>query len=323
MADLLIPDHFRDEFADNFRDFVQQKDSRLMKTVTVERGLTGISKEIKFVNPISSTETTGQRFRKTVLSELSTNARWYYPREFDATTGESKWDEKKLAPTIMGNGKHLMAHQRAYLRDCDLIIMAALVGNAYVGAQGNTTPTALPSTQIVPVDYVYTGSDADSGLTAPKLIEGLRILKANEAWNEDAAAMGERVWCVIDAAEEARLRQQANLANGDRLYSNEFGGPPVFDPNNGFLNRWGAVNFVTYEGLLTASVTGASGTVTAKKIPLYVSSAAEFGVWADIQSTVDRRADLSNAIQFLSQYSIGAGREQEEKVVQINALVPA
>jgi hypothetical protein len=316
-----IPEAFRKEFADNFRDVVQQKDSRLMKTVQVERGLNGTGKQIQFVNPTRSSETTGLRFRKTVISELDVDGRWYFPREFDTTTGESKFDEKKLAPTIMGNGKHITAHLRAFNLDCDDVIMGALVGVAYTGKTG-TTSTSLAAANTVPVDFVYTGSDTDAGLTVPKLIEGIRILSAFEAWNEDVANAGEMLWCVIDSKEEARLRQQANLASGDRLFSSDFGGPPQFS-EKGFLTRWGAVNFVIYNSLTTDTVTGAANTdtVSAKIVPLYVSSAVEFGIWSDIVTTVDRRADLSNAVQFLSQYSLGAGREQEKKVVRIDCTV--
>jgi hypothetical protein len=313
-----IPSAFRDEFADNFRDVLQQTDSRLMKTVRVERGLTGISKQIEFVNTLEDEEITGQRFKKNTVQEITVDGRWYFPREFLAQHWESVFDERKMAPAILGSGKIITAFKRTFMRRCDKIIMEFLLGNAHVGLQGATTPTALPSGQVVPVDYVYTGSDTDSGMTAPKLIEGLRILQENEAWNEDVAAMGEMVWCVLDADENARLKQQANLANGDRLFSNEFGGPPIYD-DKGFLTRWGAVNFVTYSGLLTASVTGASGSVTAKKIPLYVSSAGEMGIWSET-TTVDRIADMTNSTLFQSLYSLGGGREQEGKVVQINAL---
>lgn len=319
-----IPEAFRKEFADNFRDVVQQKDSRLMKTVQVERGLTGVGKQIQFVNPTRSSETTGQRFRKTVINELDVDGRWYFPREFDTTTGESKFDEKKLAPTIMGSGKHLTAHLRAFHLDCDSLIISALTGIAYTGKAG-TTETALPASQRIAVDLDNPGgsdTNTDKGLTAAKIIEAIRILSANEAWNEDVANAGERLWCVVDAKEMARLRHAANLASGDRLYSNDFGGAPEYD-SRGFLSRWGAVNFVMYNGLVTDTVTGQAGTdtVSAKIVPLYVSSALEFGIWQDIVSTVDRRADLSNAVQFLSQYSIGAGREQEKKVVGIDCTV--
>ena len=316
-----IPEAFRKEFADNFRDTVQQKDSRLMKTVQVERGLNGIGKQIQFVNPTRSSETTGMRFRKTVISELDVDGRWYFPREFDTTTGESKFDEKKLAPAIMGNGKHITAHLRAFNLDCDAVIMSALVGNAYTGKTGSTT-TALAAANTVPVDFIYTGSHVDTGLTAPKIIEAIRILSAFEAWNEDVANAGEMLWCVIDSKEESRLRQQANLASGDRLFSTDFGGIPEYN-DKGFLTRWGAVNFVMYNNLTLDTVVGAAttDTVAAKIVPLYVSSAVEFGIWSDIVTTVDRRADLSNAVQFLSQYSLGGGREQEKKVVRIDCIV--
>lgn len=315
-----IPTYFRDTFADSFRDVVQQKDSRLMKTVNVQRGLTGISKEITFVQTLADQEITGQRFKKVNVQEMDVEGRFYFPREFQIPTFESSFDEKKLAPRILGSGQIITAHQRAFHRRCDDVIMTNLLGDAHVGAQGATVATALGSGQTVAVSFVHTGAAADSGMTAPKLIEGIRILSAAEAWNEDVAAMGESLWCVIDAKEEARLRQEANRPSGDRLFSNEFGGPPVYN-DKGFLSRWGAVNFVVYNNLPTASVTGASGSVSGKKVPLYVSSALEFGIWSDFQATVDRRPDLSNAIQFLSQYSIGAGREQEKKVVQINCLV--
>lgn len=314
---LLIPDAFRQTFADSFRDVVQQTSSRLRRTVRTESGINGTGKQIEFVLPTQSEETTGQRFRKTTIKELDIDSRWYYPREFQTTTGESKWDEKKLAPTVMPAGKHVTAHQRAFNLDCDAIIMGAIIGEARTGKTGeNATP--LPSTQIVPVDFVHSGSAADSAITVPKILEAIRILKKNEAWGDDQRAMGEQLWCVLDADEEVRLRQQANLAtNGDRLFSRDFD-PPTYD-SSGTLVSWLGINFITYNRLTTASVTGASGSVTAKRIPIYTSSAVEFGIWADFAVSVDVRPDLSNAIQFMSQYMLGAGREQEEKVVVINS----
>lgn len=317
---LTIPDAFRQQFADEFRRTVQQSDSRLKSTVRTETGLTGTSKQIDFVLPTTSEETTGQRYKKVVLKDLETDIRWYYAREFQTPTGESRWDEKRLAPMVMPGGKHIMAHESAYNLDCDEVIINALTGPARTGKTGETS-TVLPSTQIIEIDFVNTGSAADSGLTIPKLIEGLRILKANEAWNKEAMMRGEQLWCVIDAMEEARLRNYANKNAGDRLFSSDYG-PPVFD-ENGFLLRWAGINFVTYNNLLTATVSNGQSATTAKIVPLYVTSAVEFGIWEDFTTSVDIRPDLSNAVQFLSQYSLGAGREQEKKVVRIDCLTTA
>jgi len=313
-----IPDSFRQTFADSFRDVVQQTTSRLRQTVRTEMGLTGTSKQIEFVNPTRSEETTGQRFKKVVLKELDTEARWYYGRTFQTATGVDVWDEIKLAPTVMPGGTQVTAHERAFNLDCDEIIMAALLGDARTGKTGETA-TPLPASQIVPVDWVFSGAEADSGLTVPKILEGIRILKANEAWGDEARAAGEKLWMVIDADEEIRMRQLANAAAGDRMFSRDFD-PPVYD-SSGTMVSWLGIQFVTYNSLLRDTVVGAANTdtVSAKLIPLYTSSALEFGIWSDFKNSVSIRHDLSDAVQFLSQYMLGAGREQEKKVVQINA----
>ena len=319
MPNLTIPDTFRQTFADSFLDTVQQTSSRLRQTVRTETGLTGTGKQIEFVLPTTGEETTGQRYKKVVLKDLETDIRWYYPREFQIPTGESKGDERKLAPTVMPNGKHIVAHQRAFNLYCDQIIMGALLGDARTGKTGETA-TPLGAAQTVPVDYVFSGSDADDGLTVPKLLAGLEILKGNEAWGEDAMKAGEKLWCVIDADTEIRMRQLANASAGDRLFSRDFD-PPMY--NNGTLVSWLGINFVIYNGLTTDTVIGQAGTdtISAKIVPLYVSSAVEFGIWQDIQTSVDIRPDLSNAVQFLSQFMLGAGREQEKKVVRIDCKV--
>lgn len=310
-----ISANFRETFAENFRLVPQQTNSRLRKTVINETALTGISKQIGFVNPVNSEETTGQRYKKVALQDLDTDVRWYYAREFQTPTGESKWDEAKLAPTIMPGGQHLMAHTNAFRRDCDSVIMTNLLGDARTGLTGETA-TPLPASQIVPVDFVATGSDVDSSITVPKIIEAIRILKGNEAWNEDRRADGIKLWGVMDSDLEAKLKQQANATDGGRLFSKDFD-PPTYD-KDGTLIYWLGVNWVQYERLLTGTAAGASGDVSVKKAAIWTTDAFEFGIWDDLRTSVDIRPDLSNAVQYLSQYRLGGGRTQEKYVVQIN-----
>jgi hypothetical protein len=333
MPNLNVTDHFRLTFAESFREVVQQSKSRLREAVNTVTGCTGVGKQIDFVLPLQDEETTGQRYKKVTLRDLETNARWYYPRSFDIPSGESRWDEKSLAPTVMPNGKHVIAHAAAFNRRCDSIIMEALVGFAYTGKTGADS-TALPFSQTVPVNYMPPGTAAganflDTGLTVSKLIEAIRILKANEAWNVDERANGTKLYSIIDSATEAFLKNEANKAAGDRLFSRDFDTTPSYDANGTLVNFLG-INFINYEKIPTLALAGGvtntgisttiDGSVTAgtgKKVAVFTSTALEFGVWNDIQTSVDIRPDLSNAVQFLSQYSLGAGREQEEKVVQI------
>jgi len=334
MPNLNVTDHFRLTFAESFREVVQQSKSRLREAVNTVTGCTGVGKQIDFVLPLQDEETTGQRYKKVTLRDLETNARWYYPRSFDIPSGESRWDEKSLAPTVMPNGKHVIAHAAAFNRRCDSIIMDSLVGDAYVGKTGQTA-TALPFSQTVPINYMPPGTTGanfwDTGMTVSKLIESIRILKANEAWNVDERANGTKLYSIIDSATEAFLKNEANKSTGDRLFSRDFDTTPSYDANGTLVNFLG-INFINYEKLPTITMTVGGSTVntasatsivgsvsatTGKKVAVFTSTALEFGVWNDIQTSVDIRPDLSNAVQFLSQYSLGAGREQEEKVVQI------
>lgn len=317
---LNITDHFRQTFAENFGAAVAQKNSRLSKAAQVETGCTGTAIQIATILPVEDEETTGQRYKKVVLHDLDTTSRWIYPQEFQIPTGESKWDEKKLAPTVMPGGKHIMSHAGAYARRCDKVLVNGLLGDNRTGKTGETA-TSILAAHIVPVDFVHTGADTDSKLTAPKVIEAVKLLVKSEAWNDDVRASGVKLFGLLDADLEASLKQYANATTGGTLFNSDYGQAPVYD-DNGFLKYWLGVNWISYEGLLTATATGASTTVNIKKSAIWTSDGLHFKVWQDMMTSVDKRADLSNAVQFLSQYMLGAGRDDEKKVVQINCLVP-
>jgi hypothetical protein len=312
---LNITDHFRQTFDDNFRLALQQTESQMRECAIVRTGLTGVAQQINEVESIEMEETTGQRFKDTTLTELGTNMRWFHPRDFQKATGESRWDPKGLAPTVMPGGKHLSLHTAAFNRKVDDVFIDGLLGVSY---QGKTGSTQQGITQIVPVDFVGTGSDTDSRLTPAKIIEARRILKSVYALSKERMRAGIKLFGIIDSEEEAYLYQLANSSSSDRLFSKDYG-PPVFDAE-GNLTYWMGVKWISYEGLPTGTATGASTTVNIKKAAVFCSDAVELGFWEDLSVTIDRRADKSNATQYLTQAQIGSGRTDEKRVVQINIL---
>lgn len=317
---LNITDHFRKTFANSFGDAVQQKNTRLSKAAMVETGCIGTAYQISNVLAVEDEETTGQRYKKVVLRDLETESRWIYPQEFQIPTGESKWDEKKLAPTVMPGGKHVVAHSMAYARRCDKVLVNGLLGTNYTGKTGSVSQEI---TQIVYGDH-YPATPTDVGMTAYKVIEAIRMLTAAEVWNDDARAAGIKLWGLLDSELEAQLRVAADTHDGGRLFGKEYGLPPVYD-ENGNLRFWLGVNWIGYEGLLTSHTAHAADNGSdshVKRSAIWTSDALHFKVWADIQTSVDRRPDLSNAVQFLSQYMLGASRDDEKKVVEIQCVSP-
>lgn len=307
---LTVPDHFTIQFGKNFEMTTQQKRSRLKEFAIVTQGCVGEAKTHNLVLPVNDQETTGQRYRAYDLADLETEKRWNRPRKFETVTSEDEFDETLLAPTIMPGGTHLQAHAARYGVRCDQILIEGLLGTNYKGADGTTAATI---TQSIPVDFVNSGSAVNSGLTAPKIIEAVRMLKASEAFNVEAQMMGVKLCGLMNAELEAQLLQAANSSTTDRLYSKEFL-PPVYDAN-GSLKFWLGVNWVSIEGLRTNT----GGTIAESAI--WTSDGLHFDIWKDIKTHVDIRTDRGHAVQYVSKYAFAACRHQETQVVKINCLL--
>ncbi|BCU77961.1 phage capsid protein [Luteolibacter sp. LG18] len=310
-ADLTVPDHFTTQFSTNWKSIAQQKISRLRERCMVETGCTGERKSHNYTGIVSSENVTGQRYKHTALKDLPTAKRWVSPSQFQVTTGESKWDAIGLLPTVSPSGAHTLAHAGAFARDCDDVIIAALGGTSYTGAQG-LTGTILPTTQKVAKNYAYSGGGTDTSLQVEKIIAALRILTETEAWNDDVASSGMKLHGVMTPRCEEYLRIDANSASGSRLFSRDFL-PPVLD-DQGRIKSFLGIDWTvsTRPGLKGSGVDYAY---------VWVTDGLQFDVWQEMQTTIDRLPQVSNAVQFLTQYAIGATRMEEEKVVEIAAKV--
>jgi hypothetical protein len=308
--DLTVPSHFTTQFDKNWKELAQQKVSRLRSRVQVEDGCTGEARTHNQVGLVKSERVTGERFKKIVLQDLPTAKRWVRPDQYQTPTGESKWDERGLLPTISPSGKHTMAHFGAFARDVDQCIIDALNGTAYAGDKG-ADAVVLPDTSIIASNYVHTGSGGTAtSLTVDKIIGALRILSESEAFNDELAASGVTLHGVFNARMEESLRLEASKESGSRLFSSDFL-PPV-------LNERGQIkSFLGIDWTRSELVTKDAEVADTWYANIWVSDGVQFDVWEDMKTTIDRRPDLSNAVQFLSQYSMGATRLEEKKVIRI------
>lgn len=309
----MIPDHFTIQFGRNFMTAAQQTQSRFRRCAIVETGCTGEAKTHNLTSAIEDNETTGERFGKTVLQELDTEKRWVRPRMFDLATGEPVWDEQLLAPTVLPGGKHIESHSAAYGRRTDKVFIEGLMGTNYKGQDGTTSAT-IPSANKIPIDYVSSGSATDSGLTPDKIIHAKRILTDNESYGDDARARGIALWGAMTPEMEEQLLFLANSASGPRLFSREFL-PPVLD-GNGHISSFLGINWIR-STQLTTTVDAEAGNTNVRIAAVWTSDAVHLDFWGEIKTTIDRRPDLKNAIQFFSKYAFNAVRSEDKKVVTI------
>ena len=185
-----LPAHFQIAFDNYFREnLAQQRNHRLAGTYD-EGNIEGEAErfDIMGAQTYAMRQVTA-RAQKSEPSDVPMNFYWVRPRPYDKTTWIDQFDKVNLGklgdPTSSIQRNHSIAAQR----QMDLILLAALGGTRWIGAQG-TTSQILPTTggasgtgQTVAVTYGSGG--ANSGLQLAKLTQASFILDSNDVEEMD------------------------------------------------------------------------------------------------------------------------------------------
>lgn len=287
-----IPEHYTTQFDANWRHLVQQKNSRLREYVTLD----SISGKEKSYNQLSEAamQLITSRSGETRISDQATAKRWIRPKAYDTAKLFDEFDEQLLGEVVLPTSPVVQSHAAAYARTADQVIIEALGGSAYTGETG-VTPTSLPGSQKVLVDYVESGSTANSGLTIAKLRAAKFILDSNEVDEEEERTI------VVSAKQLQDLLRTTEITSAD------------YNSVKALVD--GTVDtFMGFKFRKTQLLPLSSGDV--RSVYAYVKSGivlAERG----LKTHMDVRTDLSHSLQIRSVASLGATRLEEKKVVEV------
>jgi hypothetical protein len=290
-----IPEFFTTEFTANWEHLVQQKMSKLREWLSITT-IKGKEKSFNQIGPVTMTAIT-ERVSETTITDTPMYKRWIRPTQYEKADLLDEWDSELLGEVSLPNSDLISAHAMAYLRSLDEIALAAAVGTAYTGETG-VTATTLPSGQKVAVDYVESGTAANSGLTVAKLRQASFILNDNNVDDSDPRII------VVSAKQLQDLLRDTSVTSADfntvrALVQGEI------DTFMGFKFRRVDKDFFAYD----------SGTGV-RKIVAYAKSGIKLAD-SGRKVHVDIRPDRSHALQIRTVASIGATRMEEEKVVEI------
>ena len=286
-----IPDHYTTQFDSNWKHLVQQKNSKLKEYVTID-SIEGKEKSYNQIDATSMTQIT-DRSGDTRISDQTMAKRWIRPQQYDCAKLVDEFDEQLLGEVVLPTSPIIQSHAQAYARTCDTIIIGALGGTAYTGTTG-TTATVLPAGQKVAVNYVESGTAANSGLTIAKLRAAKFLFDSNEIDEEEERIM------VVSAKQLQDLLRTIEVTSQD--YNS------VRALVDGALNTFMGFKFRRSQLLTKVS--------TVRSCYAYVKSGvilAERG----LKTHMDVRTDLSHSLQIRSVASLAAVRMEEKKVVEI------
>lgn len=283
---------FAQQYSANVELIFQQQGSRLRKYVTEDP----MGAEYKYFDRVGSVtaQLKGARHADVSYSDTPHSRRRISFEDFYHADMIDK--EDKLRMISDPTSEYVQTAVYALGRKMDEIILDAALGTAYSGKTGSTS-VSFPSSQQIAVDYVESGSAANSHLTIAKLREALRLLESQEAVME-----GEPLVCILNAKAKNSLLQTTEMTSSDYNTVKALVG--------GQLNTFLGMEFCRTE---LVRQDGSSY----DRIIVMPKSAIKMAVASDVSAKVEQIPHKFYNYQVLAEMSAGATRMWEEKVVEI------
>lgn len=181
MAADQITSFYETEFSKNWEMLAQQKDSRLGSAVTPTT-ITGKRRAFNQLEFGSMQEVTTRK-GDTPDGDSTCYKYWIYRRKFEKVITFDEDDEMNLGNIALPDSEEISSMGMASNRTKDDVIIAAFDATRYVGENGTDTDAFNTSYQVA-VDYVASGSTANSGITVAKILQAKKILDAAEVDDE-------------------------------------------------------------------------------------------------------------------------------------------
>lgn len=179
---LTIPEFYPNQFDSAWKQELQQSDSRLLSAVT-RADFTGKKKAFNLITPRSAEKILARK-GTTPDGDFDGNKYWLTQSPYQLVTTFDEWDETYLGQIILPTSEEFQAHRSGFNRSIDDVIIESFDATRYIGEDG-TTADSFPGGQSIAVNYVETGSPANSGLTIGKLRAAKQTMDENEVPDGD------------------------------------------------------------------------------------------------------------------------------------------
>lgn len=188
-------------------------------------------------------------------------------------------------------------------RDLLSTVIAGALGNAYEGVHGET-PVALPAGQVIAVNYVPSGTPANSNLSYDKLLEVQRLFLSANVGGQDADG-NSNVVGVIGSKQWAALNRDEKFINS-RYTSNR----PV---DSGMIKRFHDTTLVVVDDNLLPYNAGTD----VRTCVFFDKDSLLVGVAENWFNKVEMLPTKNYDIQLYAEWGWGAARLYDEGVVSV------
>lgn len=296
-----IPNWYVQQYNQNIQQLVQQKVSRFRGACMTGSHVGTLASPVDQIGTVEMQDVTS-RFAPMGRVDALTDRRWLAPLDADLPQLIDTFDKLKILTDP--NGMYVTNAVAAANRKFDDRIGNSFFASAQTGVTGATSTAFDTTNQVVGVNVGGTAS----GLNVAKLERARRILLSNEAVNTDNP---EPLFVGITSIDHE------SLLNEIQVISLDFNREVAYD-ENGIIKKWRGFNFLHSERpwITTTATDDQSG--QSRQLPMWVKSGMYLGVWNEIETAVDIRADVQGRPwQAYTKMSANATRLEEKKVVKV------
>jgi hypothetical protein len=287
-----LPTYFETEYSKNWEMLAQQMDSRLGAAVTPTT-ITGKRRKFNQLDEGEMSEVT-ERKGDTPDGDSTGTAYWIFRRKFEKVITFDEDDEVQLGTIALPDSDEVASMTYASNRTKDRVIIQAFDGTRYIGENG-TTSDAFDTDFSIAVDYVASGSTANSGLTLAKISQAKKLL--DEAEVED----GERYF--VHSAQQLQ-----DMLLVDKMTSEDYASVKALV--DGKIDRFLGFKFVRTELLSRNTSTDIRTCFAWHKSGIKFADGGR-------NTHMDILPSRRHCKQIRGVYRCGAVRTQNEKVVRI------
>lgn len=277
---------FVQQWDSDIRLQAQQVESRFLKAVTDRGQITGDGFTVNNLAAVEMDENT-VRHGDTEWGGAAHSNRIATMKDFYKALPLDRNDIPKMLVNPVTGGDYMRLLMAAKNRKIDAIIYAALRGTIY--SKDGATTYALPSGQKI--------AHGGAGFTKTKLIQAKKMFRAAEIDEHN----GEELFMMYNSVAMEDLLADTQLTSADYMAVKMLQEGDV-------SGKWMGFNWIPYEGL---EFSGSTYYACA-----WAKSGLHFGKGYE-EGNVTRRGDKKDLWQVSMGASYGAGRQQEEKVIEI------
>lgn len=285
---------FKQQFHDTFIHALQQRESFLGKTVVNRGMISGSSFTVNNIGQSEMREVDG-RYQDKSAQDIAHSTRIAYMADYDAGPYPvDRFDLPKLAadPTY----KYVELMMAATNRRKDRTIYRALLDGSLTRTleNGSITTTTLPAGQQI--------AAGGTGLTKAKVLFAKALFRKNKA--DSRYEPGTKLYLAYNGDAVRQILSDTTLTTADQISMRML--------EQGEIVNWGGFEWIPYEDL---DVPAAN---TARTVA-WSSTAVHYGTGMEVKTDIgENKAKRGNPTEVYGMLSLGATRQDENKVVQID-----